>query len=98
MTKRKRRKAMRTFARALLIGLFVVIVLLIIGAKCDQKVIAYTEYVVGMGDTIYSISKDITPNDIDWRKTSHHIIKDNDIENCLIRSGQVLTVPVYEEK
>lgn len=98
MTRRRKRKAMRTLSRALLIGLFVVIVLLIIGAKCDKKVIAYTEYVVGMGDTIYSISKEITPNDIDWRKTSHHIIKDNDIQNCLIKAGQVLTVPVYEEK
>ena len=97
MTKRRKRKAMRTLSRAVLIGLFVVVVLLIIGAKCQQKVIAYTEYTAGMGDTIYSISKEITPNDVDWRKTSYQIQKDNDIENCLIRVGQVLVVPVYEE-
>lgn len=89
---------MRTFSRALLIGLFVVIVLLIIGAKCDKKVIAYTQYTVSAGDTLYGISMEITPDDIDWRRTSYQIQKDNKIENCLVKVGQVLTVPVYEEK
>lgn len=89
---------MQTLARVLLIGLFVIVVILIIGAKCSNKPIAYTQYTVSAGDTLYGISMEITPNDIDWRRTSYQIQKDNEIENCLVKVGQVLTVPVYEEK
>ena len=98
MTKRRKRKVMRTLSRAVLIGLFVVVVLLIIGSKTDTKASGYTNWIVSSGETLWSISKEITPEDRDLRYTIREIEEVNDLQNSTIRIGQVLTVPVYEEK
>ena len=98
MTRRRKRKFMRTLSRAILLGLFVVVVLLIIGSKTDTKASGYMNWIVSSGETVWSISKEITPEDRDLRYTIREIEEVNDLQNCTIRVGQVLTVPVYEEK
>ena len=96
MTRRRKRKIMSTLSRAVLLGLFVVVVLLIIGSKTTSKASGYMNWIVSSGETVWSISKEITPEDRDLRYTIREIEEVNDLQNCTIRVGQVLTVPVYE--
>lgn len=98
MRRRRKRRAMRTLSRAILLGLFVVVVLLIIGSKTDTKASGYMNWIVSSGETVWSISKEITPEDRDLRHTMDEIEIVNGLKNCTIRVGQVLKVPVYEEK
>ena len=97
MTKRRKRKVMRTLSRTVLLGLFVVVVLLIIGSKTDTKASGYTNWIVSSGETLWSISKEITPDSTDLRYTIHEIEEMNGLKNCTIRLGQFLKVPVYED-
>ena len=88
-------KALRKF---FLIVAFILVVMLILGSKNSGKATEYITYTVQPGDTLWSISKEITPEDRDLRYTIREIEEVNDLQNCTIRVGQVLTVPVYEEK
>lgn len=76
----------------------VVVAMLLIGAMTPDKASEYISYTVQPGDTLWSISEEITPIGRDLRYTVREIQDENGIENSVIRVGQVILVPVYEEE
>lgn len=56
----------------------------------------WSEYVVGVGDTVCEISMSVTPESEDYRNTEYWIAKKNGIENAKVYPGQTILVPVYE--
>ena len=57
---------------------------------------AWTEYKVCYGDTICDISRNITPDNRDYRETEYYISQKNNIENALIYPNQIILIPIYE--
>lgn len=55
------------------------------------------EYTVHAGDTLYKISREITPSSRDYRHTVYKIAEENGLKDGLIYVGQTITVPVWEE-
>lgn len=80
----------------LMVVAIVFVAVLLIGNKTNKEPTEWSEYVVFSGDTVYSISNIITPDDIDARKTKHYIIEKNNLENAMVYPGQTILVPVYE--
>lgn len=64
--------------------------------NAGKKPTEWSEYVVGVGDTVYGISMSVTPNNEDYRETEYWITKKNNIEQAMIYPGQAILVPVYE--
>ena len=89
---------MKTLKKMLLILVIIVVAILLLGSQKPEKVSAYISYTVQPGDTLWSISKEITPQSRDLRYTIRDIEDKNGIENSVIRVGQNILVPVYEEK
>ena len=89
---------MKGFKKFICILAVIVVAMLLIGAMKPEKASVYITYTVQPGDTLWSISKEITPDSRDLRYTIQEIEEVNELQNCTIRVGQVLTVPVYEEK
>ena len=83
--------------KAIVIGVIVIAVMLIMGARRKQPPSEWREYVVHSGDTVSSIAIQITPNSEDYRDSMNYIIEKNEIENGMIFPGQVILVPVVEE-
>lgn len=83
-------------------GLLVIAVIaaavVVSGMRKPSKATEYREYIVHSGDTLWSISQEITPPSRDLRYTVAEIEEENDVESGLIYAGQVISVPVYEEK
>lgn len=82
--------------KLLMLIAIVIITLLLIGNIIKKESTEWAEYVVQSGDTVSGIAIGITPDDIDYRKTEHYIIKKNNIKNALLHPGQTIFVPVYE--
>lgn len=89
---------MKGFKNFVCILAVMVVAMLLIGAMKPEKALVYVTYTVQQGDTLWSISREITPEDRDLRYTIREIEEVNDLQNSTIKVGQVLTVPVYEEK
>lgn len=72
------------------IMIIVIISLNIVKANSNRQ---YIDYVVGEGDTIWSIAID---NNIykDVREMVYEIRKINNEEDCIIHVGQVLKIPI----
>lgn len=62
----------------------------------EKEPTEWKEYVVHSGDTVSSISNNITPDDMNYKRTEHYITEKNNIENAMIYPGQTILVPVYE--
>lgn len=88
---------MRRIKNFVCVVALIVVAMLLIGAMKPEKASEYVTYTVQQGDTLWSISKELTPDSRDLRYTIREIEEVNDLQNCTIRVGQVLTVPVYEE-
>jgi LysM repeat protein len=57
----------------------------------------WKEYTVATNDTLYSISKEITPNNKDYRYTVHYITEKNNIKNSVIYQGDVILIPYFDK-
>ena len=82
--------------KLLMLIAIVIITLLLIGNIIKKEATVWEEYVVKSGDTVSGIAIDITPSNIDYRKTEYYIIKKSNIEDATIYTGQTILVPVYE--
>jgi LysM repeat protein len=89
---------MKTLKNFVCVLAVVVVAMLLVGAMTPDKASEYISYTVQPGDTLWSISKEITPQSRDLRYTVRDIEDKNGIENSVIRVGQNILVPVYEEK
>ena len=72
-------------------------VVLIIGAHNCGKASEYIAYTVRPGDTLWSISREFTPENRDLRYTIHEIQIVNEMSDSVLRVGQIISVPVYKE-
>ena len=88
---------MKTMKKILFVLAVTAVVCLLLGSQKSEKASVYMEYTVQPGDTLWSISEVITPSSRDLRYTVYEIQKENGIENCDIKVGQVISVPVYKE-
>lgn len=70
---------------------FVVALAVYFNTEEEPKV--WREYTLNSNDTICDISKSITPNSEDYRKTQHYIIEKNNLENAIIYPGQTILIP-----
>jgi LysM repeat protein len=89
---------MKTLKKYLLILAVIIVAMLLLGSQKPEKASEYISYTVQPGDTLWSISEEITPIGRDLRYTVREIQDENGIENSVIRVGQVILVPVYEEE
>ena len=74
------------------------VVVVAVHFKTESETIVMKEYTVRDGDTLCDISKSITPNSEDYRKTQRYIIEKNNLENAIIYPGQVITIPYKAEE
>ena len=88
----------KRFWKILLIIAIVVVAFLLLGSQKPEMASEYKEYIVASGDTLWDISQEITPPSRDVRYTIAEIEEKNNINDGLIYPGQVISVPVYEEK
>lgn len=58
----------------------------------------YQLYVVKSSDTLWDISREITPDSRDLRHTVYEIREKNGLKDGVIYAGQRLVIPVYEEE
>lgn len=59
-------------------------------ALSDDTPVDAKEYVVKSGDTLWSIAEEHCPKSMDKRLYIYMAAKENGIENCMIRPGDVL--------
>lgn len=91
---RKRRRALAT----LLCIVFVCLVCLFsCGSKRNDGIVAYENYVVSYGDTLWEIADKFYGDSIDIRIPIRHIEEINDIPDARIYGGDVLLLPVYAD-
>ena len=74
------------------------VVVVAVHFKTESETIVMKEYTVRDGDTLCDISKSITPNSEDYRKTQRYIIEKNNLENAIIYPEQVITIPYKAEE
>lgn len=82
--------------------LLVILVILValIWAKASEPELAseYKLYIVKPCDTIWDISREITPKGRDIKDTMDEIREKNGLESGFVHAGQRIEIPVYEEK
>ena len=76
--------------------LLLIVIIACIWICSDTRPMAYEQYVVNPGDTVYSISVENTSSNIDYRMTEHYILKVNDIKNACVFPGDTIFIPVWE--
>lgn len=85
--------------KKLLFAIAIIIVAIAVsGMRRPEKADFYQEYYVSAGDTLWSISEEITPNNRDLRYTIDEIKEVNNIKKGLIYEGQIILIPIYEEE
>lgn len=75
--------------------LVVIVCSVLVGNLTSVDVVGYEPYVVGQGETLWSISKQIVGERVDVRKVVHEIQKKNNI-TPMLQVGQEIQVPIYE--
>ena len=79
----------------LLVSVAVASFLLLASAvQATDGVRATAEVQVSAGDTLWEIASEVSEPGDDVRKVIHDIKRMNDLDNSIIRPGQVLVVPV----
>lgn len=93
-------KKKNLFLLLILLSIFMMFFVQIIHNKKQNTIryISYEEIVVKNGDTIWEISMRYTPKDKDIRKTVYEIKKVNNINNSIIKPGQIIKVPILKKQ
>ena len=66
-----------------------------IAIASESKIVGYEQYVVGEGETLWTISKNLVGEEVDVRKVVYEIRQKNNITPEL-QIGQKIYVPVYK--
>lgn len=76
----------------------VLCLVLVLTVHCNSETepMYWREYTVCDGDTICDISKNITPNSEDYRKTQFYILEKNNLENAMIYVNQKILIPLQD--
>jgi len=69
-------------------------------ANAEGKVseVEYKSVYIKEGDTLWNISKEYLIGDMDIRQYIDEVIKYNNLESALIKPGQVILMPIYNDK
>ncbi len=100
MTNKKKRQLNRYRCSLLLLVLLSImaVVLLTSFVKNGQAEVAYTEYVVQTGDTLWDIATNCSDGHHDIRKIVYAMREKNNLAEATIHSGDVILVPVLSEE
>ena len=80
-----------------LIAIVIILAAIVIsGMRRPEYADFYQEYYVSEGETLWSISDEITPNNRDIRYTIDEIKEINNIEKGTIYEGDIILIPIYE--
>ncbi len=96
----KKKKEIVSIVMLSLIFIFIIVLWAVVLGNFNsyadkEKDINYYELTVNYGDSMWSIAKKITPDNMDIRNTIYIICDYNDLETEEIYAGQVLKVPEF---
>jgi len=67
-------------------------------AEGKMSEVEYKPVYIKEGDTLWSISKEYLIDDMDIRQYIDEVIRYNNLESAMIKPGQVILMPIYDEK